>query len=243
MRRPNRNKVPRAKARGFSNEILERPNLICALKSSDFKPRKYKEPSGKKKLILGVTGSFGSGKTSVAEIFKSFGAEIVDADKLARKSIAPGSQAYKRVIRAFGKDILGKNKAIDRRKLAGVVFNNKKLLKRLNNIIHPGVISVIKNRIRDSRSKVVILDVPLLIESGLEALVDKIVVVKISRAEQIKRLRKKTGLSRGEILERIKSQISQDAKLRFANFIIDNSGTIGETKKQAERIRRMLWKN
>lgn len=207
------------------------------------RPNPNREPSGKKKLILGVTGSFGSGKTSVAEIFKSFGAEIVDADKLARKSIAPGSQAYKRVIRAFGKDILGKNKAIDRRKLAGVVFNNKKLLKRLNNIIHPGVISVIKNRIRDSRSKVVILDVPLLIESGLEALVDKIVVVKISRAKQIKRLRKKTGLSRGEILERIKSQISQDVKLRYANFIIDNSGTIGETKKQAERIRRMLWKN
>jgi len=207
------------------------------------RPNRNREPSGKRKLILGVTGSFGSGKTSVAEIFKSFGAEIVDADKLARKSIAPGSQAYKRVVRAFGKNILSKNKAIDRRKLAGVVFNNKKLLKRLNNIIHPGVISVIKNRIRDSRSKVVILDVPLLIESGLEALVDKIVVVKISRAEQIKRLRKKTGLSKGDILNRIKSQIPQNVKSRFADFIIDNSGTIGETKKQAERIRRMLWKN
>jgi len=207
------------------------------------RPNRNREPSGKRKLILGVTGSFGSGKTSVAEIFKSFGAEIVDADKLARKSIAPGSQAYKRVVRAFGKNILSKNKAIDRRKLAGVVFNNKKLLKRLNNIIHPGVISVIKNRIRDSRSKVVILDVPLLIESGLETLVDKIVVVRISRAKQIKRLRKKTGLSRVEILERIKSQIPQSAKLRLADFIIDNSGTIGETKKQAERIRRMLWKN
>ena len=199
--------------------------------------------SGRKRFVLGVTGSFGSGKTTVAGIFKSFGAQIIDADKLARKSIIPGSQAYKRIIRAFGKDILSKNKAIDRRKLAGAVFNNKKLLKRLNSIIHPGVIRVIKNRIRDSRSKAVVLDVPLLIESGLETLVDKIVVVKISRAKQIKRLRNKTGLSKEDISNRIKSQIQQNVKLRFADFIIDNSGTIGETKKQAERIRRMLWKN
>jgi len=207
------------------------------------RPNPNKDLSGKRKLVLGVTGSFGSGKTSVAGIFKSFGAEIVDADKLARKSMASGSRAYKRVIRAFGKDILSKNKAIDRRKLAGIVFNNKKLLKKLNSIIHPGVTRAIKSRIRDSRSKVLVLDVPLLIESGLKALVDKIVVIKISRAKQRKRLRKKTGLSREEISERIKSQIPQSAKLRLADFIIDNSGTIGETRIQAERIRRMLWKN
>jgi len=207
------------------------------------KPNRNKEPSGKNKLILGVTGSFGSGKTTAAGFFRSFGAEIIDADKLARKSTIPGSQAYRKIIRAFGKDILSKNKAIDRRKLAGIVFNDKKLLKKLNSIIHPGVIRAIISRIRDSRSEIVVLDVPLLIEAGLRRLVDIVIVVKITRAKQIKRLQKKTALSNGEILNRIESQISQNAKLRFANFIIDNNGTIGETKIQVERIRRMLWKN
>jgi dephospho-CoA kinase len=197
----------------------------------------------KKKIILGVTGSFGSGKSTVAGIFKSFGAKIIDADKLAHKSIGPGNPAYKKIIKAFGKDILRKNKIIERRKLAAIVFNNKKLLKKLNNIIHPEVIRTIKSQIKNSHSKIIVLDVPLLIEAGLRELVDKIIVVKITRIEQIKRIQKKTTLSKTDILKRIKYQIPLRAKARLADFIIDNSGTIGETKKQAVRIRRLLWKN
>jgi len=197
----------------------------------------------KKRFILGITGSFGSGKTTVARIFKSFGAKIIDADKLAHKCIRPENPAYKRIVNVFGKDILNKNRTIDREKLARIVFNNKNFLKKLNKIIHPQVIRIIKQQINTAKSKIIVLDAPLLIEAGLRQIVDKIIVVKITRKKQIERIKNKTSLGPLDILKIIKSQIPLSRKVRLANFVVDNSGTIGETKKQVERIRRLLWKN
>ncbi len=197
----------------------------------------------KKQIVLGLTGSFGSGKSTVAGILKSFGACIIDADKLAHGCITPGSPAYEKIIHSFGSGILKKKRIIDRKKLAGIVFNNINLLIRLNNIIHPQVIRIIKAKINSSKSRVIVLDAPLLIEAGLEKLVDKLVVVKINRDEQVKRIRNKMSLAKSDILKRIKSQVPLSQKLRLADFIIDNNGTIQETRKQVEQIRRLLWKN
>lgn len=202
-----------------------------------------KQKRSKKQIILGLTGGFGSGKTTVARIFKSFGACVIDADKLAHGCITPRSTAYKKIIHTFGCGILKENRIIDRRRLADIVFNDINLLIKLNNIIHPEVIRIIKNKINSSRAEIIVLDAPLLIEAGLEKLVDKLIVVRINKEEQIKRIKNKTSLTKPDILKRLKSQIPLSQKVRLADFVIDNSATLRKTKEQVEQIRRLLWKN
>ena len=197
----------------------------------------------KKRIVLGVTGSFGSGKTTVARILGSYGAKLIDADNIAHRVINPGTKAYKKIVDLFGRGIIQKDSKVDRKKLARAVFNNKNLLKRLNSIVHPQVIRIINKRIKKTAVGIVILDAPLLLEAGLKGIVDKLIVVKTNRKEQIKRIRAKTRLSRQDILKRIRCQIPLRAKARLADFVIDNSGKITETKKKLERIRRLLWKS
>lgn len=197
----------------------------------------------KKKIVLGITGSFGSGKTTVAKIFKSAGCKIIDADRIAHKLIKPKTKIYKKIVDTFGCGILKKNKTIDRYKLAKIVFDNRNLLNTLSKIIHPPVIRFIRDKIKTSNSKIIVLDAPLLIEAGLADLVDKLIVVVINRRKQIERILKKMPLNKTDVLKRIKYQLPLKEKVRLADFIIDNSGTIKETKKQVAQIRRRLWKN
>ena len=200
-----------------------------------------------KKIVIGVTGIFGSGKSTVSGMLKSYGLKIIDADKIAHRYLLPGTGTYKKILDCFGRGVLKKNDKIDRKKLGKLVFSNKKLLKKLNNIVHPKVIFDIREGIRKSKEKVVVLDAPLLLESGLRKIVDDLIVVIIERDELIRRLAKKTVLKRTEILKRLKSQIPQKVKSRFANFIIDNSGTVSETKRQVkkvmEKIEEGMWRN
>lgn len=202
-----------------------------------------KPNSNRKKLILGLTGSFGSGKTIVAKIFRTYGAKIIDADTIAHKLLKPQNKIYKKIISTFDESIVAKNKTIDREKLAYLVFNNKALLKKLNRITHPEIIRIMKGQIKKSSKKTIILDAPLLIEAGLKKWVDKLIVVKIKRKNQIERILKKSNLTKQEILRRIKSQLPLQDKVRRADFVIDNNGTLKSTKRQVEQIRRQLWKN
>jgi dephospho-CoA kinase len=189
-----------------------------------------------KHIILGLTGSFGSGKTTVARILHSLGARVIDADRLAHGSLARGKPAYRKAVRVFGRDILKKDSSIDRRKLAAKVFCDRKLLSRLNRIIHPEVIRKIEEEIRNSAKKVIVLDVPLLVEAGLKNSVDKLIVVSVSPSTQIKRAGKKTGLNRREISRRIRCQLPLAIKIRLADFVIDNNGSLSKTKKQVKQV-------
>ena len=194
-----------------------------------------KQRDRKKKIILGLTGSFGSGKSTVAGIFRSHGARLIDADCLAHRCLEAGSPAYKKIIKIFG--------TADREKLGKIVFSDKKLLKKLNAIIHPQVIREINLMLKKYKSGIIVLDAPLLLEAGLKKMVDKVIVVKIKRAPQLKRLRSKLGLTNLEILKRLNLQMPQERKSRLADFLIDNSGTIGRTIKQVQELRRKLWKS
>ena len=195
------------------------------------------------KIVVGLTGSFGSGKSTVAGIFKSCGAQVIDADKLAHECIKPGTTVYKKLIRSFGRGILNSKAEVDRSKLSKIVFSDCASLKKLNNIIHPEVIKLIKNKIKTVPSGLIVLDVPLLIESGLNDLADKLIVVKAPLYKQVKRIQAGKKISRRDILERIKCQIPLREKLRLADFIIDNSATFEKTKKQVMSIWEEMWKN
>lgn len=204
---------------------------------------KKKNRRGKKKLIIGLTGSFGSGKTTVAKIFSSYGAKVIDADRIAHKAIRPQGEIYKKIVNAFGEDIIKKDKTIHRGKLAKIVFAKKDSLTKLNKIMHPEVIRIIKGKINALSRKIIILDAPLIIEAGLANLADKLIVVRLSPKKRIERLINKTHLSKTDILKRINAQIPQAGKVALADFVIDNNGTIGRTRKQVEKIWRLLWKN
>jgi len=185
----------------------------------------------------------GSGKSTVARMFKNKNCQLIDADKLAHESFNIGSAVYNKIVASFGRGILKINKHIDRTKLASLAFANKASLTKLNGIVHQAVIADIKRRIKNSNKEIIILDAALIIETGLRKMVDKLVVVKADREQRILRSQKRLGLSRIEVSRRIKYQISQDAKLRLADFIIDNSGVISKTRKQVSEIRRFLWKS
>lgn len=197
----------------------------------------------KRQVIIGLTGGFATGKTTVSRMFRSFGAKVIDADKIAHKLIKPNTAVYRKIIQVFGSSLLKKRGEIDRDKLACLVFNDQAALEKLNRIVHPEVIRVIAQEIKKSGQKEVILDAPLLIEAGLGRIVDKLIVVNLSRAQQIERSLRRSPLSKAHILKRIKAQMALEKKLRLADFVIDNNGTIRETKKQVKAIRRKLWKS
>jgi dephospho-CoA kinase len=197
----------------------------------------------KAKFVLGLTGGIGCGKSTVARLFKSGDCLVIDADLLAHQILSPGTAVYRKTVKAFGANILQADKSVDRFKLAQVVFAAPQALVKLNRIIHPELIRRIKQLIFSTQKRIIILDAALIVEAGLVDLVDKLVVVKAQKEQQIRRGRQKLGLTRKQMMQRIKSQISQNKKLRFADFIIDNSGRLSETKKQVSKIRRQLWKS
>jgi len=200
----------------------------------------YMARQKRNKIILGVTGGFGTGKSTVSGLLKSFGAKVIDADQIARRLLDPGTREYKRVVALFGREILKKDKRIDRAKLGGIVFSDRRLLKRLNDIIHPSVISRIIKEIKASRRTIVVLDAPLLIEAGLKKIVDKLIVVLANRANQISRIQRSTFLKKPEILKRINAQMPLSAKVSLADFVIDNNGAIRDTRKQVKDILRKM---
>ena len=193
-------------------------------------------------LIVGLTGGIVGGKSTVASMFKDLGVKIVDADKLGHSVILPHRPAWKKIIRLFGKDFLRKDLTIDREKLGKIVFANQTLLKKLNEITHPEIIKLIKKEINlaknktHSQEKILIIDAALIYEAKIDRLMDKIVVVYIDEDEQIKRLIKRNNLSKDEALQRIKSQMPMKEKAEMADYVIDNSSSLDETKKQVEKI-------
>lgn len=198
---------------------------------------------GKVKFVLGVTGSFASGKSTVAKLFCAKDSQLIDTDKIAHACLDSDKAVKEKVIAAFGRKITRPGGRIRRRALGKIVFSDKAALEKLNRIMHPVLKRLISGRIKASKKKIIILDAALIVEAGLKGWLDKLVVVKAGRNQQALRGGKKFSLSQKDALARIKSQSSIREKSRLADFIIDNSGTLQQTKKQVAEIRRKLWKS
>jgi dephospho-CoA kinase len=196
-------------------------------------------------IIVGLTGSVGTGKSTVTNFFRELGAYIIDWDELAREVTRPHLKAWKEIVEYFGKDFLNEDLAINRQKLAEMVFSDKEKVTKLNQIVHPEVFKedeIITNEIKSlDPDALIIKDIPLLFELTLPLFVDKVVVVSASEQTQLRRLEEK-GMSREDAKNRIKSQLPLEEKIKSADFVINNDGPLEETKKQVEEIYSLLMK-
>lgn len=187
-------------------------------------------------MIVGLTGGIASGKSTVSGVLKELGIEIVDADLVA-KSISEEKEVINEIVKIFGTDILAVDGKIIREKLREKAFKNRELLQKLNGIIHPKVIEYFENkRERNRKDEIVIFDIPLLYETKLEYLCDKIVVVGLEKEKQIERVMLRDGSSR-EIAEKIIDvQMSLEEKMKRADIIIMNDGTLEELKNRVIEV-------
>ncbi|HSQ89214.1 dephospho-CoA kinase [Romboutsia sp.] len=189
-------------------------------------------------LILGLTGNIGCGKSSLSNIFKENDIEIIDADIISRQ-IFEDKILLEEVFIQFGEDIKNSDGSLDRKALGRIVFNNNNKLIELNNLTHPKIRNKILDKIETAKNynkKIVVIDAALLIESGYLTIVHKLLVVNCNKEVQIKRIQDRDNCTKEEAISRINSQMSQKEKVKYADYIIDNSGTFEELREKANNF-------
>lgn len=194
----------------------------------------------RRQVILGVTGGPATGKSLVSAELHRLGAALVDADAIAREVLEPGRETFRAVVRAFGRQVLRPDGALDRRALGAIVFSDYERLALLTSITHPEILRIMRERIhalvRSGRHSVIAVDAPLLYESGLHADMDRVVVVFTDPEVQLRRLMARDGLDEDQALRRIGAQMPLEEKMRRADFLIDNNGPPEETKRDVRRV-------
>lgn len=196
-------------------------------------------------LILGLTGGIGCGKSSLSNIFRKFNITIVDADIISRQ-IFEDELLLEKVFKHFGRSIKKDDGTLDRKALGKIVFNDEEKLNELNNLTHPIIREKIISDIEEARKKdekIVILDAAILVESGFLEIVDKLLVVTCKQEVQISRIQKRDNCSKQEALSRINSQMSQEEKSKYGDYIIDNSGTITELENKVYKFIEYMKEN
>lgn len=194
-------------------------------------------------LAVGLTGGIGAGKTTFAALLAERGAQVIDADQIGRDALAPGEPAWHSVVGQFGDEILVPGgMQVDRKKLAGIVFEDPRKLAALNAIVHP----VIMQRIADDLEKlsrtdaVVVVDAALITELGLRDALDAVVVVTTSRQERVDRLVRTRGMNLDDINARMASQASPEELEANADYVVRNDGTLEDLAAEAERVWALL---
>lgn len=193
-------------------------------------------------LLIGVTGGIACGKTEVCKVFQKKGATILSGDQIGKEVVEKNKKVLKELVRTFGEEILNKNRTLNRRKLGKIAFASKEAKDKLNEIVHPYLLGDLRKRVESVRKKnpeaVVVIDVALIVEWGLQDELDHLVFVESKREDKIKRLQEQKGYSRKEALDRIKSQLPEITKKRLADFVIRNDKGLVELRGGASRV----WK-
>jgi len=193
--------------------------------------------------VFGLTGNIGSGKSTVAAMFREAGIPVLDADRISREVTAPGSPSFREVVREFGPGILGPDGGIDRGRLAGIVFSDPSRRARLERITHPAILAAMKESLsllaREGHAAAIV-EAALIHESGRKGLFEAVISVRCDPSVQLRRLAGRGGMTREQAEARAAAQMDPEEKARASEYVVDNSGDLESTRRQVDRIARTL---
>ncbi len=191
-------------------------------------------------MIVGVTGEIGAGKTTVAQFFEDWGGELISGDEIGWELLESGEPTHRQLIERYGKKILDEGGEIDREKLGKVVFSSPRELREFNALVHPELLRRLRERVEGAkrRSAVVVVDAALIVEWQIEDEFDRLVVVVADEDTRIERVKGSGRLSSGDMRHRSAAQLPRSEKVKRADWVVENSGSVDELRVKAERI----WK-
>jgi dephospho-CoA kinase len=191
-------------------------------------------------LIIGITGGIASGKTEVAKIFQKMGALVLSGDEIGKVVVEKNPVLLRKLVNTFGKEILTKEKKLNRQKLGKIAFATSQSTRKLNDLVHPYLLQNLKSKIKNLKRKnyknPVIIDAALIVEWGMQNELDFLIFVDCPRKKRIERLIRKKGYTRKEALDRIKAQLAERYKKREADFVIKNDRGLSELKQKAKSL-------
>ncbi|RTE11552.1 dephospho-CoA kinase [Paenibacillus whitsoniae] len=191
-------------------------------------------------MNIGLTGGIACGKSTVSGMLVSRGALLVDADQIARDVVQPGSPVLEQVAAHFGQAVLNPDGSLNRKKLGELIFGSEEQRKALEGILHPPIRARMRSQMaayeREQPDKLVVVDVPLLFESGLASMFEATLVVYVPREVQLERLIARDALTEAQAALRLEAQMGIEEKRKLADFVIDNSGTLEQTMEQVEHF-------
>jgi dephospho-CoA kinase len=191
-------------------------------------------------MNIGLTGGIATGKSTVSRLLTERGAALVDLDRIAREVVEPGQAPLRQIVQRFGQAVLNEDGTLNRSKLGAIVFSNEAERKALEAITHPAIRASMREQMealqRERPDRLVVVDVPLLYESGLQPFFERVMVVYAPRAVQLERLMKRNALSEEEAMQRINAQMDIEEKRRLADIVIDNGSSLEHTVEQVDRF-------
>jgi dephospho-CoA kinase len=187
-------------------------------------------------IKIGLTGNIASGKTTVAEVWEKMGAKVIDVDELAHDLYQPKTRIWQQIVKAFGKNILNDDNTISRAALGAIVFADKKKLAKLDRIMYPAIVKELEKQLSSAKSKVVVADMAVLFEAKAEKLFNKIVVVRVSQYNQLKRLTEERNLTREQAMDRINCMTFHGEKISSCDYMIDGDQPLAAFKTAAKDL-------